>query len=80
MSIYNDMANDAGYKYGTPENEQMAQMIEEEHKRDMAQAEAEMNAQAQQEAEAEAEAQWQAYQNAQAEAEYMQGGYDGGGE
>lgn len=28
MSIYNDMANDAGYSYGTEENEQMASWIE----------------------------------------------------
>jgi hypothetical protein len=74
MSVYNDMANDAGYKYGTPENEQMAQMIEEEHARDM--AEAEMNAQAQQEAEA--EAQWEEEQKAKEE--YIRGRYYGGGE
>ena len=28
MSIYNDMANDAGYSYETAENYQMAEMIE----------------------------------------------------
>jgi hypothetical protein len=28
MGVYNDMANDAGYSYGSDENEQMAQMIE----------------------------------------------------
>jgi hypothetical protein len=33
MGVYNDLANDAGYSYGTPENEQMAQMIEEEDRR-----------------------------------------------
>jgi len=27
MSVYNDMANDAGYGFGTQENEQMAQML-----------------------------------------------------
>lgn len=30
MSIYNDMANDAGYRYGTQENAQMAQILEQE--------------------------------------------------
>ena len=28
MGVYNDMANDAGYGYGTDENEQMAMMLE----------------------------------------------------
>jgi len=28
MSVYNDMANDAGYSYDTDENQQMAQMLE----------------------------------------------------
>lgn len=28
MGVYNDMANDAGYSYGTDENEQMAMMLE----------------------------------------------------
>ena len=27
MGVYNDLANDAGYPYGTEENEQMANMI-----------------------------------------------------
>jgi len=30
MGVYNDMANDAGYGYGSQENEQMAQMFEQE--------------------------------------------------
>ena len=30
MSVYEDMANDAGYSYGTDENKQMAMMIEYE--------------------------------------------------
>ena len=29
MSVYNDMANDAGYPFGSNENKQMASMIEE---------------------------------------------------
>lgn len=33
MSVYNDMANDAGYGYGTEENQQMAQMLEYEEMR-----------------------------------------------
>lgn len=33
MGVYNDLACDAGYAYGTPENEQMAQMIEAEEQR-----------------------------------------------
>jgi hypothetical protein len=28
MSVYNDMANDAGYAYGTEENQCLAQLIE----------------------------------------------------
>ena len=32
MSVYNDMANDAGYRYGSDENMQMAQMIEEDER------------------------------------------------
>ena len=28
MGVYNDMANDAGYGYGTEENHQMAMMLE----------------------------------------------------
>lgn len=28
MSVYNDMANDAGYRYGSVENEQLAQQVE----------------------------------------------------
>ena len=31
MSIYNDMANDAGYRYGTAENHQMAMALEIDH-------------------------------------------------
>lgn len=27
MGVYEDMANDAGYPFGTPENEQMAQLL-----------------------------------------------------
>ncbi|MFW9871629.1 MAG: hypothetical protein ACFFG0_00905 [Candidatus Thorarchaeota archaeon] len=30
MGIYNDLANDSGYAYGTEENEQIALMIEQE--------------------------------------------------
>lgn len=30
MSVYNDIANDAGYAFGTQENQQMAMMIEAE--------------------------------------------------
>ena len=33
MSVYNDMACDAGYPYGSSENQQMAQMIEAEQRR-----------------------------------------------
>ena len=33
MGVYNDMACDAGYPFGTRENKQMAMMIEEEHMR-----------------------------------------------
>jgi hypothetical protein len=29
MSVYNDLANDAGYPYGTEENEMMAQQLEQ---------------------------------------------------
>ena len=29
MSVYEDMANDAGYPYGTDENRQMAEMAEQ---------------------------------------------------
>ena len=28
MGVYNDLANDAGYAYGTEENQQMAMMLE----------------------------------------------------
>ena len=35
MSVYKDMANDAGYPYGGDENEQMAQAIEQDHMRQM---------------------------------------------
>jgi len=30
MGVYNDMANDAGYGYGTEENEQLAMMLMQE--------------------------------------------------
>ena len=30
MGVYNDMANDAGYAFGSEENEQMAMMLEAE--------------------------------------------------
>ena len=30
MSVYNDMSNDAGYRYGTEENEQFAMIIMQE--------------------------------------------------
>jgi hypothetical protein len=30
MSVYNDMANDAGYEYGSEQNEQMACNIQQE--------------------------------------------------
>jgi len=30
MGVYEDMANDAGYRYGTPENRQLAAYLEEE--------------------------------------------------
>jgi hypothetical protein len=34
MGVYEDMANDAGYPYGTDENMQMASMMEaDEHRR-----------------------------------------------
>jgi hypothetical protein len=33
MSVYNDMANDAGCRFGTDENRQMAEMIEAEEYR-----------------------------------------------
>jgi len=33
MSVYNDMAQDAGYSYGTDDNAQMAAMIEADHQR-----------------------------------------------
>lgn len=33
MSVYNDMANDAGYRYGSDENAQMAEMIENDQQR-----------------------------------------------
>jgi len=33
MGVYEDMANDAGYRYGTDENRQMAQSIEADHYR-----------------------------------------------
>ena len=39
MGVYNDMANDAGYPYGTDENEQMAQSIEAEHMKQIQEAE-----------------------------------------
>ena len=29
MSVWNDMASDSGYRYGTSENEQMAAMLEQ---------------------------------------------------
>jgi len=31
MGVHNDMANDAGYSYGTDENELIAQLIESCH-------------------------------------------------
>ena len=34
MGVFNDMASDAGYRYGTDENKQMAEMIEEQQRRD----------------------------------------------
>ena len=34
MSVYNDMASDAGHKHNTDENEQMAAAIEEQQRRD----------------------------------------------
>ena len=39
MSVYNDMASDAGYKYGSSENQQMAAMIEAEEERNCQQRE-----------------------------------------
>lgn len=33
MSVYNDMANDAGYSFGSEENEQMAMLLEEQEYR-----------------------------------------------
>lgn len=71
MSVYNDMASDAGYKYGSKENEQMARMIEQQ------QYEAEMNANYQKEMEAQAQAEYEAMANEQAQAQYMQGGGEG---
>lgn len=38
MGVYNDMANDAGYPYGTEENQQMANWIESDHLYQMQQA------------------------------------------
>lgn len=38
MSVYNDMANDAGYSYGTDENELMAAWIEQDHRYQMEEA------------------------------------------
>lgn len=32
MTVYNDMANDAGYGYDSQENEQMANMLEAEER------------------------------------------------
>ena len=34
MGVYEDMANDAGYPYGTPENELMAQWIAEQERQE----------------------------------------------
>lgn len=39
MSVYNDMAFDAGYKYGTSENRQLTQTIEQDHYREMCERE-----------------------------------------
>jgi len=61
MSVYNDMASDAGYKYGTRENEQLARLA-----RQLEQEKQESDAQ-----------QAQAAADAQAHLEYMQGGYEG---
>ena len=72
MSVYNDMASDAGYRYGSKENEQMARLIEQEeeekqHQREM-EALADAEAQAQQ-------AEYDAMQQAEAEAmAYKNGG------
>jgi len=38
MGIYNDMANDAGYSYGTEENKQMAAWIEADYIHQMQEA------------------------------------------
>ena len=35
MNIWKDLANDAGYPYGTNENEMMAMMIEEDYWREV---------------------------------------------
>lgn len=34
MGVYEDMANDAGYPYGTPENKMLAQEIERQQMMD----------------------------------------------
>lgn len=34
MSVYNDMANDAGYEYDTEENQQMADMLEAQERQE----------------------------------------------
>jgi len=41
MSVYNDMASDAGYSYGSDENDQMAAMLEYQEQEAMYQAMAE---------------------------------------
>ncbi len=35
MSVYNDLADDAGYPFGSYENEQVARYVEEQHMRQM---------------------------------------------
>lgn len=56
MSVYNDMASDAGYRYGTPENEQLASMIEADEFRKQQEREYEASA-AEEEEEKQANAQ-----------------------
>lgn len=38
MGVYNDMANDAGYAYGSDENEQMADALQDQERREWAAA------------------------------------------
>jgi beta-phosphoglucomutase-like phosphatase (HAD superfamily) len=50
MSVWNDMASDAGYRYSTSENEQMAAMLDAEEYQQQCGREAEARAAAEAEA------------------------------